>query len=50
MILYDLCLFRAKFHYLIINIWYWESHVQLADRFAPTVDINLRLHYYSPTG
>jgi hypothetical protein len=45
MILYDLCLLPAQFRYLIMNIRYWESHVQLADQFASAVDINLRLRY-----
>jgi hypothetical protein len=35
MILYDLCLLPAQFHYVIINTRYLESHVQLADRCAP---------------
>jgi hypothetical protein len=29
-ILYDLCLLPAQFHYAVINIQYLESHVQLA--------------------
>jgi hypothetical protein len=33
-LLYDLCLFPAQSHYVIINTWYLESHVQLTDRTA----------------
>jgi hypothetical protein len=35
MILYDVCLLPAQFHYVIINILYLESQVQLADWCAP---------------
>jgi hypothetical protein len=34
MILYDLCLLPAQYHYVIINIRFLEGHVQLADRCA----------------
>jgi hypothetical protein len=34
-ILYDLCSLLSQFSYVIINIRYLESHVQLADRCAP---------------
>jgi hypothetical protein len=34
MILYDFCFLPAKFRFLIINVRYLESHVQLADRCA----------------
>jgi hypothetical protein len=33
-ILYDHCLLHAQFCYVIINIQYLESHVQLADQCA----------------
>jgi hypothetical protein len=32
--LYDLRLLPSLFSYVIINIWYLKSHVQLADRCA----------------
>jgi hypothetical protein len=35
MILYDFCLFPAQFCYVILNIWYLESHVNLTDWCAP---------------
>jgi hypothetical protein len=35
LILYDLCLLPAKFRYVIINILYLESYVQLMDWCAP---------------
>jgi hypothetical protein len=34
-ILYGLCLLPAQFRYVIINTWYLEIHVQLADRCVP---------------
>jgi hypothetical protein len=44
-ILYDLCLLPTQFRYVIINIRYLESHVQLVDRCATrgqicTLEIN----------
>jgi hypothetical protein len=35
MILYDLCLLPAQFHYIITNIRHLESDLQLGDRCAP---------------
>jgi hypothetical protein len=35
MILYDFCLFPALFCYIIVYIWKFESHVQIANRCAP---------------
>jgi hypothetical protein len=35
MILYDLCLLPAQFHYVTVNIRYLKSHVQLTDQCAP---------------
>jgi hypothetical protein len=35
MILFDFCLLPASFCYLIIYIWKFESHMQVANRCAP---------------